>query len=77
MRRFRSLAWLLVAVLIIPARRGRGALSSLLIIAAIRSAAEVKIVDSVACLIRLFTSSFSFVFSSNSRRGSWMAFVTN
>ena len=76
MGRYRSLAWLLVAVLIIPERRRRGALSSLLIIAAIRSAAEVKIVVSVACLIRLFTS-FSFVFSSNSCRGSWMAFVTN
>ena len=76
MRRFRSLAWFLVAVLIIPTSKGRGDLSSLLIIAAIWSAAEVKIVVSVACLIRLFAS-FSFVFSSNSCRVSWMAFVTN
>ena len=76
MRRFKSLAWLLVAVLIMPERRGRGALSSLLTIAAIRSAAEVKVIVSVACLIRLF-SSFSFVFSLNSCRGSWMAFLTN
>jgi hypothetical protein len=36
----------------------------------------VKVVDSVACLIRLFTS-FSFVLISNSWRGMWMAFVTN
>ena len=76
MRRFRSLAWLLVAVLIIPTSRGRGALSSLLMIAAIRSAAEVNVVVSVACLTRLLTS-FSFVFISNSCRGMWMAFVTN
>ena len=76
MRWFRSLAWLLVAVLIIPMSRGRGALSSLLMIAAIRSAAEVKVVVSVACLTRLFTS-FSFVLMSNSCRGRWMAFVTN
>ena len=56
MRRFRSLAWLLVAVLIIPTSRGRGALSLLLMIAAIRSAAEVNVVVSVACLTRLLTS---------------------
>ena len=76
MKQFKSLAWLLVAALIMPARRGHGALSSLLTIAAIRPAVEVKVIVSVACLIRLFTS-FSFVFSSNSCRESWMDFWTN
>ena len=76
MRRFSSLAWLLVADFMIPARRGRGALSSLLTIAAIRSTAEVNATVSVACLIRLLTS-FSFDISSNSCRGSLIAFSTN
>ena len=76
MQRVRSLVWLLIVVLIIPARRGRGALSSLLTSSAIRSAAEVNVNVSVACLIRLLTS-FSFDFSSNSCRGSSIAFSMN
>ena len=76
MRRFSSLAWLLVVVLMIPARRGRGALSSLLTIAAIQSTAEGNATVSFACLICLLTS-FSFDLSSNSCRGSLIAFSTN
>ena len=76
MRRFSSLAWLLVVVFMIPARRGQEALSYLLTIAAIRSAAEVNATVSVACLIRLHTS-FSFDLSSNSCKGSLTAFSTN
>lgn len=75
-RRFMSLLHLLVAVLIKPVMIGRLAASSLLTTAAIRSAAEMKMIGSVADLIRLVTS-FSEAIVWNSFSGRQIAFSAN